>query len=140
MCSTTLGDSSWPSAPVLQWCIMECPRAVVLSAYLGRETFQDLSNLTTLHGIHLVHGKAHMLAPLNWSVAHFHFYWCSVALLYCCSRHPPGLRAPTLHMPQGAGYEVLQVTSIQPGNTISASFIAEPQGLRGWFQTVVLSW
>lgn len=103
---------------------LECLWAPVLSAHLSR----DLSGSFTPHyphGIHLVPRKTHMLVSLNWSIAHFHFYRGSVALLYYCRQHPPGLRAPSSHLPRGTGYEILQETSIQPGDRISASLIAE---------------
>lgn len=125
VCNATLG---WPLT-TFRCCplvLYHCSVSESLSCQpTWVETFQDHSHLTTLHGIHLVHRKTHMLVPLNWSVAHFHFYRGSVALLYYCRQHPPGLRAPSSHMPRGAGFEVLPETNIRPGNSIPASLIAE---------------
>lgn len=83
------------------------------------------------HGILLIHRKTHMLTPINSSIAHFHFCWGSVALLCFCRLHPLGSRASTSHTPCGAGCEILQETSIQPGNRISASLITESPKVYG---------
>lgn len=107
-----------------------CPWAPVQAAHLSRD-FSGSLRLTVFHGNFLIHRKTRVLTPINSSVAHFHFGWGSVALLYCCRLYPLGLRASTSHVPFGAGCEILQETSIQPGNRISASLITEsPRGHR----------